>query len=215
MSDQQHDRRHAAAPPDRRGSLRLFVSVELSEDWRRAAEAVAQGFQATLGREYRWVRPELYHVTVVFLGEQPSERLGALDDALRTAAERVPPFELGLGSLSGFGVDVPRALILAVADPSGGLQSLRRRLDAELAARRIPYDRKTLSPHLTLGRARVQRGRDGAERRWRNTSPLPSVPRVTLPNVGPLRVTEVALVKSDLLPGGPRYAALTRAPLGR
>ena len=204
--------RDETAPRDRGQSLRLFISVELSEAWRRAAEQVAQELQATLGRDYRWVRPELYHVTLVFLGEQPRERLGEIDDALRTAAAEAPSLELRLGDLSGFGVDVPKALILSVADPSGGLQSLRRQLDQELAARGIPYDHKPLNPHLTLGRARVQRGRDRPNRRSR--SGAPSVPRVTRPDVEALMVDEIALVKSDLLQGGPRYEALTRVSLG-
>ena len=199
-------------PADRAQALRLFVSVELSEAWRRAAEQVAQALQVTLGRDYRWVRPELYHVTLVFLGEQARSRLGDIEDALRRAANGIAPLELRLGDLSGFGVDVPRALILSVADPSGGLLSLRRRLDQELAARSIPYDRKPLNPHLTLGRARAQRGRDRTDRRSR--SGAPSVPRVTRPDVEALAVDEIALVKSELLPGGPRYEALTRVPLG-
>ena len=209
MSDEQ---RRDRSPGGAERSLRLFVSVELSEAWRRAAADVAQALRATHERDYRWVRPELYHVTLVFLGEQPRERLGEIEDAMRAAARGLPPLDLELGGLSGFGVDVPRALILAVADPSGGLQALRRRLDQELSERRVPYDRKALKPHLTLGRARVQRGGGPRQRPARGqTGPTLSVPR---PDVGPLRVTEIALVKSDLLPGGPNYEALIRVPLG-
>ena len=211
MNASRPRRQDDTVPSDRDRSLRLFVSVELSDAWRHAAEAVADDLKSTLGQDYRWVRPELYHVTVVFLGEQPRDRVGDVEAAMRTAADGVPPFELELGSLSGFGVDVPRALILTVTDPSGGLQAFRRRLDQQLAERRIPYDRKPLSPHLTLGRARMQRGRRREEHRSRGSAPiLPSVPR---PNAGPLGVTEVALVKSDLLPDGPRYETLARATL--
>ena len=202
----------ATSGPGPGGSLRLFVSVELSDAWRRAAEEVARALQATHGRDYRWVRPELYHVTLVFLGEQPRERLGEIEAAMRAAAEGVPPMQLELGGLSGFGVDVPRALILAVADPSGGLQVLRRRLDHALTERRVPYDRKALKPHLTLGRARMQRGGNRSDRSRRGQSPqIGPMPR---PDVGPLNVTDIALVKSDLLPGGPRYEMLVRVPLG-
>ena len=212
MNEYQPGQRDATHPSERGDSLRLFISVELSEAWRQAAEQVAQELQATHGREYRWVRPELYHVTVVFLGELPRERLDDVEDALRAATVAVPPFELQLGGLSGFGVDVPRALILAVTDPSGGLRAVRQRLDQELTERRIPYDRKALKPHLTLGRARVQRG-GGRRDRSRRGQPerLTAAPR---PDVGPLDVTAIALVKSDLLPGGPRYEALTRVSLG-
>ena len=211
MSDPRPRQSEDTVLPERGHALRLFVSVELSDAWRSAAEQIAEGLQVTLGRDYRWVRPELYHVTLVFLGDQPPDRLDMIGDAMRTAAEEIPPFELELGSLSGLGVDVPRALILAVADPSGGLHALRRRLDHELAERRIPYDRKSLKPHLTLGRAREQRGRGRGDRGGRGgAASIPTLPR---PDVGPLRVTEFALVKSDLLPGGPRYEAVERVPL--
>ena len=211
MSDRLPGQPEDTAPAHRGHSLRLFISVELSVAWRDAAEQVARELETAHGRDYRWVRPELYHVTLVFLGEQPRERLDAIEAAMRAAASGVPPFELQMGGLSGFGVDVPRALILAIADPSVSLQSLRRRLDHELAARRIPYDRKALQPHLTLGRARVQRGRPREARRSGGSGP--PTPQIHRPNVGPLSVTDVALVKSDLLPGGPRYEALTRVPL--
>ena len=211
MNDNRPRRRDDTAPSDRSRSLRLFVSVELSDAWRHAAEAVADDLKSTLGQDYRWVRPELYHVTVVFLGDHPEDRVSDIEAAMRAAADGVPAFELELGSLSGFGVDVPRALILTVADPSGGLQTFRRRLDRELGERRIPYDRKPLSPHLTLGRARVQRG--GGDRRQRSRGSAPILPSVPRPNVGTLGVTEVALIKSDLLADGPRYETLMRVTL--
>jgi 2'-5' RNA ligase len=130
---------------------------------------------------------------------------------MRAAADEVPAVRARAGDLSGLGVDVPRALILAVADPSGGLHALRRRLDHELTERRIAYDRKSLKPHLTLGRAREQRGRGRGDRGGRGgAASIPTSPR---PEVGPLSVTEFALIKSDLLPGGPRYEAVERVPL--
>ncbi|MDP8924766.1 MAG: RNA 2',3'-cyclic phosphodiesterase [Chloroflexota bacterium] len=206
------DERHGPPPAAAERSLRLFVAVELSDAWRQGAEEVARRLQAAHGNGYRWVRPELYHVTVVFLGEQPADRLGSITDAMRAAVAEASSFELRLGDLSGFGADVARALILAVADPSGGLHALRARLDRELVERRIPFDRKPLSPHVTLGRARVQRRGERRDRaRPGQVAPTSRVPR---PDVGPLRVDRIALVRSDLLPGGPRYEAVATVPLG-
>ena len=177
-------------------SLRLFVAVELSEAWREHATGVAEELRGDDGRAYHWVRPELYHVTLVFLGDQPAESLGAIEAALRDAADGVPPFELTLGALSAFGIDVPKALVLTVEDRSGALRELRRRLDAELDRRGVSFDRKGLRPHVTLGRARHRRSQGpGSGATDTGSTRLSGV-------VGPLQVREIALVKSELLPGG-------------
>jgi 2'-5' RNA ligase len=100
-----------------------------------------------------------------------------------------------------FGRHENGALVAAVEDPSGALQRLRARLDGELRNRQIDFDARALVPHVTLVRPR------------RGSGPLPQTP-IDLRTTPSLLVSEVNLVRSDLLPTGPRYRPIATVPLG-
>ena len=182
-------------------SLRLFVGIDIGETWTARLTAVADSLRDSLGRGVRWVRPELYHVTVVFLGNQPPEAVEAIDAALASAVSAVAPFTLQVTELRRLGGHEHGALVAGVDDPSGQLQRFRALLDQELRRRGISFDSKRLVPHVTLGRPR---GRSG---------PVQFSP-VSFLGVPPLTVHDISLVKSDLLPTGPQYETIASARLG-
>ena len=181
--------------------LRLFIGIDIGDAWTRRLGTTADALRDDLGRAVRWVRPELYHVTVVFLGNQLPDSVAAIEAALCGAATTVQPFSLRLTELRRLGGHERGALVAGVDDPSGGLQAFRVALDAELRRHGIQFDSKRLVPHVTLGRPR---GRSGS---------VPLTP-VNLRDAPPLAVHEITLVKSDLLPTGPRYESLSTAVLG-
>jgi 2'-5' RNA ligase len=149
----------------------------------------------------RWVRPELYHVTVVFLGNQAPEAVEPIAGALACAAASVKPFSLELTELRRLGGHEYGALVAGVYDARGRLQRFRAVLDEELRRHGVVFDSKRLVPHITLGRPR---GRSG---------PVHVRP-VDLRDAPTLRVRQVNLVKSDLLPTGPEYETIASARLG-
>lgn len=179
---------------------RLFVGVELDEPWTDLLADTAEQLKPALERRVRWVRPELYHVTLVFLGDQPSDRVPDIDDALTAAASSIQPFSLRPVGLQLLGAHERGAIVAGVDDPTGRLQKLRAAVDAELRRRGIHFDAKPLVPHITLGRPRNNAGRLSAPPTDLSASP-------------PLRVQEIALIKSDLLPTGPRYQPIYEARL--
>jgi RNA 2',3'-cyclic 3'-phosphodiesterase len=182
-------------------SLRLFIGIDVGDAWTERVSATAERLRRDLGRTVRWVRPELYHVTVVFLGNQAPEAVPKIEAALAGAASTVQRFPLRLTELRRLGGHERGALVAGVDDPSGRLQAFRAALDAELRQHSIPFDSKRLVPHITLGRPR---GRSG---------PYQLRP-VDLHDAPLLTVGAVDLVKSDLLPTGPRYETLATARLG-
>ena len=181
-------------------SWRLFVGIALDEAWTARLESVAGGLHGPLGRSVRWARSDLYHVTVVFLGNQPPEHADMIQAALTSAGGTVEPFSLRLVEITRLGGHERGAIVAAVNDPSGRLQALRAALDGELRQRGLPFDAKPLVPHITLGRPR-------------NGTPRFQVPRTNLGNSPPLHVSAVSLIKSDLLPTGPRYETIFTGPL--
>src|SRR5262249_58700672 len=143
------------------------------------------------------------HLTLVFLGEQPAERVADIRDALNAATRGQRPFPLSMGHLGHFGGSAPRVLWVEARAPGGRLAAVRFALNAALDERGIAFDRKPLVPHLTLGRARrdapTEAGRLLAQR-LRALS-LPPPPQ-------PFEVDAVALVRSQLSPRGPHYTPL-------
>jgi 2'-5' RNA ligase len=179
---------------------RLFAGITLGDIWTELLARAAQQLKPPLEGRVRWVRPELYHVTLVFLGEQAPDRVTDIAAALTAGAATVEPFPLGLVGLRLLGGHERGALVAGVDDPTGRLQRLRAAVDVELRDAGIHVDARSLVPHITLGRPRNNAGR------------LPA-PTLSLSDSPPLRVEEIALIKSDLLPTGPRYSPLQRIRL--
>jgi len=184
-------------------SLRLFVALELPEAWRESlAELQRQQERASPGY-FRWVRPELMHLTLAFLGRQPSARLSSAASVLERAAAQVNAFHMSLGRVGTFGpARAPRVLWVEAVEPDGRLQQLRRALDQELRAAAISYDEKPLVPHITLGRA--------------NSRATSSVRLVESAVVAPRHTVEqIVLMESKLSPRGPSYHVRGSAELNR
>jgi 2'-5' RNA ligase len=181
-------------------TLRLFVGIGVGDAWTERLGAAVDDLRDALGPAVRWVRPELYHVTVAFLGNHPPDAVSAIDQALTGAAATAQPFTLRLTELRRIGGHEHGALVAGVDDVSGALQAYRDALDAELRRRAVPFDSKRLVPHVTLGRPR---GRSG---------PVQVAP-LDLRDTAPLDVRTIDLIKSDLLPSGPRYATIATAAL--
>lgn len=184
-------------------ALRLFVAIELSESWRSQLAALSSDARSLGLNDYRWVSPELLHITLLFLGTQPSSLLPDIRAALEAAASMTPPFTLRLGGLGGPAGRLTRGLWVVVEDEAR-LGTLRARLERRLERSGIAFDQKALRPHVTLARAR----RSGRE----TPAPTPCL-NGALRHAEPQAVEQIALVRSDLGHDGPRYTVLARASL--
>lgn len=184
---------------------RLFTAVELSEPVREAVSArqavIAASLRAAGDRDLRVVKPGQLHLTLVFIGEVPEERVPVLTSTLAEPIP-VPPFELEIGLPGVFPADgAPRVLWLAVSRGATELARLHEVVSARLETLGIPRERRPYQPHLTIGR-------------WRDRAPARL--RHALVPGGPVpieRVDAVTLFRSRLGPGAPEHTPLARAPL--
>ncbi|MCC7370429.1 MAG: RNA 2',3'-cyclic phosphodiesterase [Chloroflexi bacterium] len=181
-------------------TARLFVGIDLDAVWMAGLTSAADMLREPVGDRARFVRPELYHVTVVFLGDQSESDQEAAGQALRETVAQSAPFELHMAGIQHLGGHEHGALVAALQDPSGDLQRLRQRLDEALRRRRVRFDAKLLTPHITLARPK------------RRSGPLPIAP-MDLSDAPPLRVNAVSLLRSFLQPTGPRYQSLMKLRL--
>jgi 2'-5' RNA ligase len=185
--------------------LRLFVAIELDEAVRSQLLKVRRSLEACCAN-VKWVRPELLHVTVKFLGEVPDPRVVEVSEAVsRAAAMTKESFEFPLSTCGCF---PPRGAVRVIwAGDSAANEPLAACVNAvetELGKIGQPRETRPFSAHVTLGRVNEDRSR-GAIRT--------AVEGCTMARASQ-EVSSLVLMSSALSRGGPTYSVVSRARFG-
>ncbi|MFD4658878.1 RNA 2',3'-cyclic phosphodiesterase [Kitasatospora sp. NPDC058444] len=131
-------------------TLRVFVALAPPDD---AKDELARALQPTYARypRLRWNRIEDWHITLAFLGEQPSTVVPLLRSALAGAAASHPALHLGL---RGGGHFDQRLLWSGIDGDLDGLHLLAADVRDLVRSCGIEFRDRPLRPHLTLARSR-------------------------------------------------------------
>lgn len=190
--------------------VRCFAAVEVpSPGVRRALESaqtlMRQSFDPGTS-PVKWVPSHQFHFTLKFFGEIGNEEVAHAANALRHAAAGIQPFTLEVVGLGAF-PDVGRPNVLWAGTGQGRQELVALAGSVEEAMARAGFRRegKPFRPHLTLGRVRE---REQVPARVRDRLAGPPV------SYGCWSVARVLLMRSELLPAGPRYTVLEAVPLG-
>jgi 2'-5' RNA ligase len=151
----------------------------------------------------RWTASERWHLTLLFLGRVPEERVSPLVAAAGPAVEGTPPMTLRLAGGGRFGsLRRPQVAWAGLDGDVRPLVDLAGRLAAAARGLHLPVEDRPFRPHLTLGRWRPGRAADGALTDRLATYRGPAWP-----------VTEVRLLESHLGPR-PTYETVAGWPVG-
>src|SRR5204863_5233770 len=103
--------------------MRLFFAVALPESVAAALVAAQAELRKLAGEEgIRWTRPEQFHYTLKFLGEQPPARASKAAVAAESICENVQSFEITLAGIGAFpNANRPGTIWLGAA---GGAESV-------------------------------------------------------------------------------------------
>lgn len=182
---------------------RCFVAVPLGEELRAELRCAVEELRAAApeaAEGLRWTEPDGWHLTLAFLGWVEPEAVEAVGRAVESVTAGRAPFEVSTGGLGGFpSRQRIRVLWYGLADHS-------RQLDELAGATRLALGVDDGSPfraHLTLARARAERGMALPETIW----------QMTLPS-GRIAVDRLVLYRSHLGRGPARYESLAEAHLG-
>ena len=139
--------------------MRLFVALVPPEDVLAEVERAVQG-RRDEWPHLRWVSPELWHVTLAFLGNVDEELLPGLRTLLARTAAGHEAREVSFAGAGAF-PSAGRASVfwVGVRGPEEGRgRPVFARLAGSIAAGveklGVPQDRKRFHPHLTLARCR-------------------------------------------------------------
>lgn len=184
--------------------MRLFLAINIPKKERdrifRAARPLReQGFPV------RWVHPDLFHLTLKFLGEVRPQALPAIEGAIDSVAQGTGTFIMDVGGFGAFPtIRRPRILWIGI-EPSPALRCLKQDLEWGLSEHGFERETRAFHPHFTLGRALSDRGA-GAFRGLDSLS-------AELAYRGQAKAWKVDLMESHLSSAGPRYEILSSFPL--
>lgn len=180
--------------------IRAFVAVDISDGARRQIAGLLDGLRRQGPAGVRWVKPELMHLTLAFLGEVEP---GFIEDCRAQLAPAAAQFGRFTAQLSGLGAfpDAARARVVWTGMKQGRDEvcALQRGVLKALVRAGFVPERRPFSPHLTLGRLRE--------------------PADVTRTVGasfesdPFSIDRVILFRSDLGPGGPTYSRIAEFEL--
>ena len=144
--------------------IRTFIAIEPSADARDEVARIASAVRGADVRGARAVRDEGLHLTLRFLGDVERGDVPGIAAAVRTAARRIPPFEVALGDVGAFPtIRRARTLFAGVDGDIKALINLRDGIESELSKVGFRRDRRRFNPHITI--ARIRDRVSGADRR--------------------------------------------------
>ena len=136
--------------------LRLFIGIELDEQVRHTAAAIAESLRTQLGRriDARWIPSANLHITLWFIGEVPDDRAEEILRAIG-APFREAPFDIQLAGVGAFPPSgAPRVIWLGVQTGAEGLVRLHVELAERLRPLGIEPEGRGYSAHLTIARVK-------------------------------------------------------------
>ena len=192
--------------------MRVFVGLDIDPDIRERMTRYLEGVRG-FAPEARWVKPESFHVTLKFIGEQKDELVEEIKRELAT--ERAQPFDISFCG-NGFFPNPrsPRVFWLGI-EAGEQLRQLAEAVDEAVARTGVERETDDHRPHLTLARSG-----SGRPQPMPGEHPSPPLRRLAeklegkpAPDFGTMTAREYFLYESKLSPGGARYSKIARFPL--
>jgi 2'-5' RNA ligase len=177
--------------------VRLFIAIEIPQAIRSTFASLLKEFRA-VAPQVKWVRAENLHVTLKFLGETESAKLGALQNVL-SGIHSTEPVNLDFRGLGFFPNEKRPRVFWAGMEASASLKTLAADIDQAVHRLGFPLEERPFTPHLTLARFQP-----------------PGIPPKLLQAIqekgtqafGSLRTGEIHLIESRLKPTGAEYTTL-------
>lgn len=191
--------------------MRLFFAIELTHDVRARAAILQASLRSELPEgSYRWTKPDLFHVTLAFLGDVEKSQLPRLSDIAKEVCEAEYTTDLEFKGLNYF--DSPRrprvlwipAIQIASRSP---FTVVAQRLE-KAASEFLEVDSSNaIIPHITLARLSGQLNRavvNKVEEAVKNNATY---------SCGQMLATKISLMESNLKGDGPRYQLIEQFAL--
>ena len=166
--------------------MRLFFAADVTNQVRMRIAKAAEQLQNQALQGY-FVRPELYHITLVFLGE--TSDLNKAVDALQSLEGTA--FTVLAGGLGTFKRPRGDLYWAGVQDLHHQLQHHCHRLSTELKKQGFSLENRSFRPHITIGRDVI----------------LAKKTNVEIPEIA-MKITQIRLMNSERINGRLTYTEI-------
>lgn len=185
--------------------IRTFIAVDLSKGTKGKLKALQDEF-AKKAPGVKWVTPDNFHLTLLFLGEVEKREIVAICRTVEKRARKHSSFNLDVEGLGAFpNTRRPKILWAGITEGASELKELHDDIEEGLLElNQYRREDRAYTPHLTLGRL-------SAEDRAEDWEPILAAHESWLG--GTTTINEVIVMSSDLKRGGPEYSVIGRAAL--
>lgn len=183
--------------------MRTFIAIELNKEIKEALSGIQKKIK-TMPEDVKWVAPHNIHLTLKFLGEVDEAKIPKIIQSIKEAAIQFKPFRVALADIGVFpNLKFPRIIWIGIEEGKEKLEELAKFLENLLARLKFPKEKRSFSPHLTLGRIKSLRSKDAF------------CAKINEVRVEKLRqeIQSIILFKSTLAPGGPIYEKIAEVNL--
>jgi 2'-5' RNA ligase len=182
--------------------MRVFIAVDINDEIRKAIGDVQRQLQRrvrTSGKSVKWVRPDVMHLTLKFLGEVDDGTITDVCKAVENIANKHKKFDLDIETLGCFGGKSTRVVWVGCGAGSEQLGRLAEDIDNQLGEAGFAKETRRFTGHLTL--CRIKNVRDGYELAGAVDGFGPF-------SAGTASIDAVTVYQSELTREGPNYTAL-------
>jgi 2'-5' RNA ligase len=144
--------------------LRLFIAIAIPEQIKDAIERAQRELRRVLPQaSVRWTRCEQFHLTLRFLGNVEAQRVGALSQAVNSAAQAFAPLQLRAEQVGFFpSARFPRVLWVGVRGTQDQLLPLQQAVQSATLAFTAEEPEERFSGHVTLARIKALKRSEAA-----------------------------------------------------
>ncbi|MFP3421057.1 RNA 2',3'-cyclic phosphodiesterase [Bacillus sp. SIMBA_154] len=151
-------------------SRHYFIGIHIPE---QLAHQIKTDIDQRSGLSFqKWTAPSDYHVTLVFLGAIPKERLEKIIQLLENLSNEASSFPLELNELGQFGTKERPRVFFAKPSESRPLMHLREKVKESVLSAGHPVEKRPFHPHMTIAR------KWNADQPYAEQSPLRKEPYV-------------------------------------
>jgi len=158
-------------------------------------------------RNIKWVSSNSMHITIKFIGEFNLDHKSSIQKDLLSHLGNFGEIKLSFGKICVFpNLGNPRIVWLSL-NVHKQLIQLARVVDLITGNYGYPKEKRSFSPHLTIGRVRNNASSRDKELLVQKIAINGSM------NIKPFTTNKLSFIKSSLTPQGPIYSTLFRIPL--
>lgn len=183
--------------------IRTFICLDIPTTIKQRLTQLTNTLQASATGRIAWVKPDSMHLTLRFLGDVALTDQAMVATCTEAAAQGVAPFSLKVAGAGIFPNSAnARTFWVGITNAPEQLLPLQKKLNEKLLAAGFGREDHPFSPHITIGRAKQ--------------GSMPETAKQLLQlgfSEEVLPVSEIIIMRSDLLPKGPQYTRLATIKL--